>query len=113
LDESMRPRHIRITTAEKQALRELHPLLLRIADDSSLRESFWAAMRQAPLEEINAVRARDIILKGMMRFVFESHDHGSYCTGRDGRRYHVKSGNLARLVQEVDPKGVFVSYGTE
>ena len=66
-----------------------------------------------PTSTIDAHQAKDMILKGKIREIFESHDFGTTLWGQDGQRYHMAERIPAAWIREAEARGVSVSYAVE
>ncbi len=105
-----------ITEQEKDALRNVHPILLRAADHEVVPQFFWSIVRQAEPKSISWDEARNLIVKGKVVGASQLHSLDVYLVARDGRKYKTKGprgDEVHKAIREVDPKGVFISYAME
>jgi hypothetical protein len=105
-----------VTTEEKDALRTVHRLLIPASRDAVMRRNFWSMVSGTETREIEWDRAKEMILGGQAQSVMQTHSLSVSITGRDGIQYRTREPNIddvLRLVKEVDPKRVFMGYGTE
>jgi hypothetical protein len=113
--ERLRNAEIEVTEEEEQALRNAHPVLLRLLDSDYasrlILPDFWKIVRQEDPEEVEWEEARTLILSGKVTDAFISHAETVGLLTKDGRRYHTKPPDRAeynRTIKEADPKGVFI-----
>jgi sensor c-di-GMP phosphodiesterase-like protein len=112
----MHDRNVEVTKHDQDILRQVHPFLIRAADDKTISSSFWVMVRQAPVKEIAWAEAVKLIQSGMVISVFQSHSLEVDLTTKDGRRFTTKEPEIDRVYKvcyEVDPKCVFMRYATE
>ena len=114
--ESLKHNEVTLSRAELDALRTAHRVLLLAADDRIIRASFWDMVRNSPREHIQWDKAKEMILEGRVSSVLQAHSCSVYLRTDDGRNYGSKEPHLDdvhHLVEQVDPKHVFVAYATE
>lgn len=105
-----------VTPEEKDALRKVHRLLVLASRDAIIRRYFWSTVSESETKEIEWSKAKDMILAGQAISVGQTHALHVSITGRDGVEYRTrepKIDEVLRLLEEVDPKRVFISFATE
>lgn len=90
--------------------------LVAVSHDRGLRRYFWQTLRQEKRKLVPWEKAKELILKGEIVYVMQSHRLDVWMEGRNGALYKTTESRIDEalgLIREVDPKGVFISYGTE
>ena len=90
--------------------------LVAVSSDRLLRTYFWQTLRQEERKLVPWEKAKELILKGEIVSVMQSHSLEVSMEGRNGALYKTTESRIDevhRLIRQVDPKGVFISYGTE
>ena len=112
----MKARKQEVTSEQKRALRVAHPLLLVASKDDFCRKYFWHAVNPTTDRKIEWQEAKQLILKGKIISVSQTHSLRVDLMGQDGQQYTTKESKIdevLHVVKEVDPKMVFMSYVTE
>ncbi len=106
---------IEVSEEEEQALRNAHPVFLRLLDSDYasrlILPDFWNIVRQEEPQEIEWQEARTLILSGKVTDAGTSHAGTVGLLTKDGKRYHTKPTEPAeynRTIKEADPRGVFI-----
>ena len=105
-----------LSAEQKEVLRTLHPQLVYVADHEIIRMGFWKMVRQSPTTKIEWAEAIELIQQGLASEVMQTHSRAVWIVTRDGYTYSTtepRIDDVYRVIQEVDPKRVFISYGTE
>ncbi len=112
----MKHRKKDITVDQKQALREVYPLLVEASKDEFVSKYFWAIVNQSEPKTIEWKEAEQLILKGKVFSGFQLHSNHVGLTTVSGEQYDTKQprgDEVFRIGRIVDPKGVFMTIGTE
>ena len=105
-----------VTADEKQALREVFPLLIRASEDKYLRSRFWRIVKQSEPKRIEWEEARRLILKGKICTSLQTHSKLVGIIAFSGEEYTTEEPEIdavLRVIRTVDPKGVFIRCMTE
>jgi hypothetical protein len=114
--EELNRRKVQVTDGQRDALWEVHPLLVLAAEDKTLSRWFWFMLRHTTREAIEWEKAKQMILKGEVVSVSTTHTLDHTLMTRDGRFWTSKAperGILSQVMAEVDPKKVFIERTTE
>lgn len=90
--------------------------LVAVSNNRLLRWHFWKSLRLEERRLVPWEKAKELILKGDIVFVMQSHSLDVAMEGGNGVLYKTtepKIDEVLRLIRQVDPKGVFINYGTE
>jgi hypothetical protein len=111
---------VEITEEEREALREVHHLFYKLTEDQFFlkyySKFFWNSVRQSGYKTIEWEKAQELILKGEITSVSQTHSLDVTLTGLNGQRYKTNEPRIDEvwyLVDQVDPKGVFILFMTE
>lgn len=105
-----------LSDEQKEALRTVHPLLVFVADHEYIRMSFWEMVRQNPTTKIEWAEAKKLVQQGLVSLASQAHSRQVSLMTRDGHTFTTmepQMDDILRLVQEVDPKMLFIGYETE
>ena len=107
----------KVTKEEKDALRKLHTLLLKIADNKSIRKNFWFIVRQSNYKQksIDWKVAKKLVMDGKVIHAIQGHDL-TVMLWTKNKKYITKEpkiDDILNVILKVDPKLVFIKYGTE
>ena len=108
---------IQVEPSQVNALETARPLLRQIADNDNALVYFWAFVRRHnPPTPISGDRARELVRKGNIQDVSITHRYGLVLSTITGAAYQTEdseSESIRKVMHEVDPKGVFMSFGME
>lgn len=116
LSRHLRRKEIDISEQEREHLRHAHKVLLRVAQNEYLRESFWRTVRSERSEALEWAQLEKMIRAGRIRTVDRSHTGDVTALAADGKTFVSKVERLAdvsEVMKQVDPFGVFMLYAIE
>ena len=111
-----------LTEEERQRLKDAYPALEKLSRNPALMEMFWPRVcnndRWLNPTEIPWSEARTLIMSGCVREISQLHFNGLYIliTTSSCERYKAPLERIDQadaLLQEIDPKRVFVHYTTQ
>jgi len=103
------------TQEQKDALRTAQPLLSLVPQNKDYRNFFWFNLRGIK-RTVSWDDAAELIRKGEVRVASQNHDLTVVLLTYSGEMLHTTApaiNTAYKVIEEVDPKHVFILYSTE
>ena len=107
---------ITLSAEEADVLTKAQPILERLSDNHYFVRQFWGTLRNYESTTIPWNDAKEMIMRGRVRKVMQSHSLIVTIEEDNGQVYTTTENTIDevhQLINEVDPRGVFISYATE
>ena len=119
LDESGK-QLIKLSNDEKQKLNAAAPVLDKLAASPKYKKLFWSSISDRmgvdPPKPITWAEAEKRIRKGEFRIIDQAHDKRLKMQTSNYEEFTTSQERIDQayaIIKEIDPKGVFIDYGTE
>ncbi|MCC5843324.1 MAG: hypothetical protein JJU05_03645 [Verrucomicrobia bacterium] len=102
---------VHVTNEERSALNVVKPILINASDNDYFLTQFWASLRDGEIKELSWNEAKKMILSGAIVEIMQSHSREVVMTAKNGEVFSLFSPNLDdvfAIIDQVDPKGVFI-----
>lgn len=109
--------NITVSEQQREALKVVYPLILAAYHDDLIQDAFWTYVVEEDPKRITWGKTIDLIMSGKIKYVSSAHSGRIELHSYHNERYvtydETAEQPLINILEEVDPKNVFIGHEME